>query len=97
VRELQRAPAGDAPPPHNRARPLHEYDESTRRAIERARHLIDAETALASGRRHPSTDRGELFVHQACAALPYYLDTYPLIVERSWHKLALLGVPARSS
>ncbi len=27
---------------------------------------------------------------QACAALPYYLDSYPLIVERSWHKLAAL-------
>lgn len=31
-------------------------------------------------------------INQACAALPYYLDTYPLIVERSWHKLAALGV-----
>ena len=31
-------------------------------------------------------------IHQACSALPYYLDTYPLIVERSWHKLAALGV-----
>jgi aminoglycoside phosphotransferase (APT) family kinase protein len=31
-------------------------------------------------------------IHQACAALPYYLDTYPVIVERSWHKLAALGV-----
>lgn len=31
-------------------------------------------------------------VNQACAALPYYLHTYPLIVERSWHKLASLGV-----
>jgi aminoglycoside phosphotransferase (APT) family kinase protein len=31
-------------------------------------------------------------IHQACAALPYYLDTFPLIVERSWHKLAALGV-----
>ena len=33
-------------------------------------------------------------INQACAALPYYLHTYPLIVERSWHKLAALGVPA---
>lgn len=33
-------------------------------------------------------------VHQACAALPYYLETYPLIVERSWHKLAALGIRA---
>ena len=32
-------------------------------------------------------------IHQACSALPYYLDTYPLIVERSLHKLAALGVP----
>ena len=32
-------------------------------------------------------------VNQACAALPYYLNTYPEIVERSWHKLAALGVP----
>lgn len=35
-------------------------------------------------------------INQACAALPYYLDTYPLIVERSWHKLASLGVEAVS-
>lgn len=33
-------------------------------------------------------------LNQACAALPYYLHTYPLIVERSWHKLAAIGVPA---
>jgi aminoglycoside phosphotransferase (APT) family kinase protein len=32
-------------------------------------------------------------INQACFALPYYLHTYPLIVERSWHKLAVLGVP----
>jgi aminoglycoside phosphotransferase (APT) family kinase protein len=31
-------------------------------------------------------------INQACAALPYYMLTYPLIVERSWHKLASLGV-----
>jgi aminoglycoside phosphotransferase (APT) family kinase protein len=31
-------------------------------------------------------------IHQACAALPYYLETYPLIVERCRHKLAALGV-----
>lgn len=36
-------------------------------------------------------------IHQACAALPYYLTTYPQIVERSWHKLAALGVPARTA
>ena len=33
-------------------------------------------------------------IHQACGALPYYLHTYPDIVERSWHKLSLLGVQA---
>lgn len=33
-------------------------------------------------------------VNQACAALPYYLDTYPEIVERSRAKLAALGVAA---
>lgn len=32
-------------------------------------------------------------VEQACAALPYYLDTYPEIVSRSLHKLAALGIP----
>ena len=31
-------------------------------------------------------------INQACAALPYYFHTYPLIVERSWHKLRELGV-----
>ncbi len=36
-------------------------------------------------------------IHQACAALGYYLETYPLIVERSWHKLAAVGVLPRSS
>ena len=36
-------------------------------------------------------------INQACAALPYYLHTYPLIVERSWHKLAALGVNPASS
>jgi aminoglycoside phosphotransferase (APT) family kinase protein len=30
---------------------------------------------------------------QACAALPYYLNTYPLMVERCWQRLAALGVP----
>lgn len=33
-------------------------------------------------------------INQACAALPYYLDTYSLIVARSRHKLAALGVEA---
>ncbi len=35
-------------------------------------------------------------IHQACGALGYYMDTYPLIVERSWHKLAAIGVEPKS-
>ncbi len=35
-------------------------------------------------------------INQACMALPYYEDTYPLIVERSWHKLGVLGVQPRT-
>lgn len=34
-------------------------------------------------------------VNQACAALPYYLETYPLIVERCEFKLAALGIEVR--
>ena len=34
-------------------------------------------------------------IHQACAALRYYLNSYPLIVERSRHKLTELGVAVR--
>jgi aminoglycoside phosphotransferase (APT) family kinase protein len=164
VRKLQTLPTDGAPAAENRARPLQAYDESTREAIERAGHLIDAaaatavwEDALAApphddppvwvqgdlegnclvrdGRLCGIVDWGSacagdpavdvqavwspLFtddsrrafldavgaddatvarsrgaaIHQACAALPYYLHTYPLIVERSWHKLAALGVP----
>jgi aminoglycoside phosphotransferase (APT) family kinase protein len=32
---------------------------------------------------------------QACAALPYYLNTYPLMVQRCWQRLSTLGVPPR--
>ncbi|MBX3314073.1 MAG: phosphotransferase [Actinobacteria bacterium] len=35
-------------------------------------------------------------IHQACAALAYYLDTYQPIVDRSRHKLLALGVPVRA-
>ncbi len=31
-------------------------------------------------------------LNQACAALPYYVDTYPEIVHRARHKLRALGV-----
>jgi len=163
VRDLQAVPTHGAPSASNRARPLLDYDEATRSAIDRASHLIDAtaatavwEEALAApphagpavwvqgdlegnclvrdGRLCGIVDWGSacagdpavdvqvvwspLFtedsrrafldvldvddatlarsrgaaINQACAALPYYLHTYPLIVERSWHKLAALGV-----
>jgi aminoglycoside phosphotransferase (APT) family kinase protein len=165
VKSLQRIPTDAAPTARNRARPLRDYDLPTRQAIERARHLIDADAALAvweaalaaaphngptrwvhadlegnclvrDGRLSGIVDWGSacagdpavdiqviwspLFtepsrsvflealevddatiarsrgaaINQTCAALPYYLTTYPLIVERSWHKLAALGVPA---
>ena len=164
VQRLQAVPCHDAPAPHNRARPLRDYDEATRRAIGLASHLIDADAATAvweealaapahdgpgvwvhgdlegnsllrAGRLCGVVDWGSacrgdpavdiqvvwspLFtdssrrafldaldiddatlsrsrgaaVNQACAALPYYLNSYPLIVERSWHKLAALGIP----
>jgi len=163
VRRLRTIPTAGAPAASNRARPLHDYDVATRRAIADAAHLIDAETAAAvwdealAAAPHPGPPvwvhadlEGNCLVHegrlsglvdwgsacagdpavdvqviwsplftpesraafldalavdpatvarsrgaainQACAALPYYLHTYPLIVERSWHKLRALGV-----
>ncbi len=168
VERLQACSTEGAPAARNRARPLHEYDEATRSAIDAAADLIDAaaatavwEEALAApphegapvwvhgdlegnclvrdGRLCGLVDWGSacagdpavdvqvvwspLFtdesrraflaaltvddamlarsrgaaINQACAALPYYLHTYPLIVERSWHKLAALGVNPASS
>jgi aminoglycoside phosphotransferase (APT) family kinase protein len=166
IEKLETVPTEGGPPAANRARPLQEYDESTRRAIADASDLIDATAALAvweealaappyngapvwvqgdiegnclvrDGRLCGLVDWGSacigdpavdvqvawspLFtadsraaflealavddatlarsrgaaVNQACAALPYYLRSYPLIVERSWHKLAALGVGPR--
>lgn len=163
VVELRSIPTDGAPPAHNRARPLHDYDDATRRAIAAASRFIDADAALdvwevalaapphdrppvwvhgdlegnclvTGGRLSGLVDWGSacagdpavdvqvvwspLFTHggrrrfleivdaddaivarsrgaavnQACAALPYYLDTYPLIVERSRHKLEALGI-----
>lgn len=163
VKELRGVPVEGAPPARNRARPLADYDESTREAIRSAAHLIDADAALGvwedalaapvhpgpprwvhgdldanclltDGRLSGLVDWGSACVgdpavdvqviwtplfteqsrwvfldlvaagdavvrrsrgaalHQACAALPYYLDTYPEMVERSRHKLAALGV-----
>jgi len=163
LRQLQALPTDGAPAARNRARPLRDYDKSTRRAIDNAGHLIDATAATAvweEALAAPSHDAAPVWVHgdlegnclvrnhrlcgivdwgsacagdpavdiqvvwsplftdesrhafldalgvddatlarsrgaainQACAALPYYLLTYPVIVERSWHKLASLGV-----
>lgn len=163
VRRLWAVPADGAPAARNRARPVQDYDEETRRAIAGAAHLIDPDAALAvweeaqGAARHEgapvwvhgdlegnclvrdgrlcglvdwgsacagdpavdvqvawsplfTTDSRAAFlealavddatvtrargaaVNQACAALPYYLDTYPLIVARSRHKLAALGI-----
>jgi aminoglycoside phosphotransferase (APT) family kinase protein len=163
IQLLQRVSTANAPPATNRARPLAEYDTSTREMINHASHLIDAPAALdvweealsalphqgpavwvqgdlegnclvRDGRLCGIVDWGSacagdpavdvqvvwspLFtndsrrafldaiavdedalarsrgaaIHQACGALPYYLHTYPGIVNRSWHKLAVLGV-----
>lgn len=163
VLELRSVPTEAAPPAHDRARPLQDYDESTRQAIDAASELIDADAARAlweealAAPRHPdppvwvhgdlegnclvsggrlsglvdwgsacagdpavdvqvvwsplfTPESGARFlalvdadeatiarargaaINQACAALPYYLHTYPLIVERSRHKLEALGV-----
>ncbi|MBI4882826.1 MAG: phosphotransferase [Actinobacteria bacterium] len=164
VQRLQGVPVVGAPAARNRARPLCDYDKPTRRAIEGASHLIDADAATAvwehalaapahegravwvhadlegnclvsAGRLCGLIDWGSACVgdpavdvqvvwspmfteasrsafldtlgvdaatlarsrgaaiNQVCAALPYYLNTYPLIVERCKHKLAALGVP----
>lgn len=168
VDKLSQATTVGAPAAKNRARPLHEYDVATRKCIESARHLVDADAALAvwedalaapahtgdpvwvhgdlegnclvnGGKLSGVVDWGSacagdpavdiqvvwspLFtdesraaflaaldvdeatiarsrgaaINQACGALPYYLTTYPLIVERSWHKLGALGVEARDA
>jgi len=166
VVELRRVPTEDAPPPHNRACPLVEYDAATRDAIEGAAHLVDADAALAvweDGLAAPAHPGPPVWVHGdlegncllvdgrlgglldwgsacagdpavdvqvawspllggeardrfldlvgaddatvarsrgaavsgACAALPYYLGTYPEIVERSRLKLEALGIEVR--
>ena len=168
VRQLRAVPTAGAPPASNRARPVADYDEATRRAIASARHLVDADAALriwedalaaephdgppvwvhgdlegnclvTDGRLGGLVDWGSACagdpavdvqvawsplltpaaahrfldlvgaddatiarakgaaVNQACAALPYYLHTYPLIVERSVHKLRALGVAVSRS
>jgi aminoglycoside phosphotransferase (APT) family kinase protein len=58
------------------------FTDNSRRAFLDALGVDDATLARSRGAA----------IHQACGALPYYLHTYPGIVERSWHKLAVLGV-----
>lgn len=56
-------------------------DDARRRFVE----LVEADEATIARSRGAA-------INQACAALPYYLHSYPLIVERSRHKLRALGV-----
>lgn len=164
MRELASFPIEGGPAATNRARPISEYDEATRKAIASAGELLDVDAALEiweqalaatphdgplvwvhgdlegncivqDGVLHGLVDWGSacvgdpavdiqvawspLFtetsraafldelavddatiarakgaaINQAAAALPYYFNTYPLIVERSIHKLQALGVP----
>jgi aminoglycoside phosphotransferase (APT) family kinase protein len=58
------------------------FTDDSRRAFLDALGVDDATLARSRGAA----------IHQACGALPYYLHTYPGIVDRSWHKLAVLGV-----
>jgi aminoglycoside phosphotransferase (APT) family kinase protein len=58
---------------------------------DRSRAVFLAEVGVEPGDATFARSRGAA-LNQACMALPYYLDTYPLIVERSWHKLAALGI-----
>jgi aminoglycoside phosphotransferase (APT) family kinase protein len=166
VRSLARVTTEGAPPARNRARPVRDYDDETRRILEGVAELVDVRAArrvweqamaapphegppvwvqgdlegncvVEAGRLSGIVDWGSacvgdpavdaqvvwspLFtgesrrafvdtldlddatlarsrgaaIHQACAALGYYRDTYPLIVERSCHKLAQLGVAVR--
>jgi aminoglycoside phosphotransferase (APT) family kinase protein len=61
------------------------FTEESRRVFLDALDVDDATLARSRGAA----------IQQACGALPYYLNTYPQIVERSWHKLAVLGVERR--
>jgi aminoglycoside phosphotransferase (APT) family kinase protein len=58
------------------------FTNDSRKAFLNALEVDDATLARSRGAA----------IHQACGALPYYFHTYPRIVERSWHKLAMLGV-----
>jgi aminoglycoside phosphotransferase (APT) family kinase protein len=58
------------------------FTNDSRRAFLDALRVDDATLARSRGAA----------IQQACGALPYYLHSYPQIVERSWHKLVELGV-----
>jgi aminoglycoside phosphotransferase (APT) family kinase protein len=59
------------------------FTDASRAAFLQALAVDDATLARSKGAA----------INQACLALPYYLDTYPPIVERQRHKLTVLGVP----
>ena len=63
------------------------FTDDSRRAFLDVLEIDDATVARSRGAA----------INQACAALSYYLQTYPEIVERSWHKLSVLGVRSLSS
>lgn len=60
------------------------FTNESRQAFVHALDIDDATLARSRGAA----------IHQACGALGYYRDTYPLIIERSWHKLAAVGIDA---
>jgi aminoglycoside phosphotransferase (APT) family kinase protein len=62
------------------------FTDDSRRVFLRALDVDEATLARSRGAA----------IHQACGALGYYMDTYPLIVERSWHKLGAVGVKRKS-
>jgi aminoglycoside phosphotransferase (APT) family kinase protein len=63
------------------------FTEESRLAFLEALEVDDATIARSRGAA----------IQQACAALPYYLHSYPLIVERSRHKLLVLGVELQAA
>jgi aminoglycoside phosphotransferase (APT) family kinase protein len=63
------------------------FTDQSRRAFVDTLEVDDATLARSRGAA----------IQQACAALPYYLHSYPLIVDRSWHKLAALGIEPRTA
>ena len=81
----------------NRARPLIEYDEPTRNAIQVAGHLIDAraalqiwEYALAASPLFTDASR-EAFVDALGVDDATLARSRGAAIDQAWHKLAALG------